>query len=84
MIRVELETGGYELIADKGKELIICDESGIEVARTKSVQIPAVGTLNNWVEVDEVVKIEPKTEVSVAERIAELERELAVLKGELT
>jgi hypothetical protein len=77
---MELEKGSYQLTADEGKELIVLDDTGVEIARTKSVIIPVEGTLNNWVEVPEMPKPEPEVKDQVADRIAELERELAILK----
>lgn len=81
MQRKELEKG-YELIADVGRELVVIDEEGNELARAKSVTIPAEGTLNNWIEVVESIKEQPKEEDLKAAKIAELERQLAELKAQ--
>lgn len=74
---------GYTLIAEEGKELIVLID-GEETARTKSVLIPPEGTLNEWIEVDEKIPEpmpEPTEEELKAQKIAELEAELARLRG---
>ena len=78
MTRTNLENGGYTLTASDGFDLIALDADGIEVARTKNVTIPLAGTALLWVEVSEVLW--PVVDEKV-KRIAELEAELAVLRG---
>ena len=82
MIRTDDPDGGYTLTADLGRDLVVKDENGEVVARTKEVIIPAAGTLNTWVEDLEVIPPEPVDEAAEkAAKIAALEAEIAVLKA---
>lgn len=84
MKRTDNEDGSYVLTADAGRDLVVKDENGEVVARTKEVTIPATGTLNTWVEDLEVLPPDPidTVEAEKAEKIAALEAELAKLKVE--
>ena len=82
MKKTDNPEGGYTLIADVGRDLIVKDENGDVIARTKEVQIPAAGTLNKWIEVVEELPVIIDEDAEKAEKIAALEAELAKLKGE--
>ena len=60
MKRINNEDGSYILTADVGRDLIVRDIDGVETTRTKEVSISAMGTLNTWYEVAEIV---PEVEV---------------------
>lgn len=77
------EDGSYILTADAGRDLVVKDENGEVIARTKEVAIPATGTLNTWIEDLEIISPDPvdTAETDKAAKIAELEAELAKLKG---
>lgn len=84
MQKTEFEDGGYALIAETGHDLALLDKSGKVIERTKEVLIPAAGTLNTWVEVDE---LPPEPEIVVdpkQQEIVNLEARLAQLKAEVT
>lgn len=85
MKRTDKPDGGYILTADAGKDLVVMDGDGNVIARTKEVAIPAAGTLNTWVETAEELPVAPEVSSEDADkaiRIAELEAELARLKGD--
>ena len=81
MKKIEFEDGGYALIAETGHDLALLDEKGKVIERTKEVLIPAAGTLNTWVEVDEELPVVVNEDAEKAAKIAVLEAELAKLKG---
>lgn len=80
MLKTDFEYGGYSLAADVGHDLVVLDEKGEVIARTKEVQIPAVGTLNTWVEVLEEIPIPVVVDADREAWIAELKAELARLE----
>ena len=83
MTRTDSFDGSYILTADAGRDLVVKDENGEVVARTKEVLIPSAGTLNTWVEDVEVIPPEPADdEAEKAAKIASLEAELAALKSQ--
>lgn len=53
--KIEIVDGGYILEAIEGKDIVVFDSDGVELARTKRVTIPPEGTLNKWVEMDELI-----------------------------
>lgn len=81
MRRIEAEGGGYKLVADEGKRLVIVDEEGNK-SYTDEVLIPTGVTLNKWDEAVPEIEPEPTEEEFKQQRIAELEAELSKLKGE--
>ncbi len=82
MIRKNIDGGGYVLTADAGRDLVVLGEDGAELARCKEVSIPAAGTALNWSEAPEQIVSEPAAQENAkAVRIAELEAELAALRG---
>ncbi len=81
MKRTDNEDGSYILTAEAGRDLVVKDNSGNIVERTKEVIIPAAGTLNTWVEVVEELPEIVVEEAEKAEKIAALEAELAALKA---
>ena len=72
MKRADKHDGGYVLTADVGKDLIVMDGETV-AARAKEVIIPPAGTLNTWIEADELPP-EPEKQDDNAAKIAELER----------
>ena len=52
MKRIDLEDGGYKLVAGEGKQLIIVDDEGNEIRmdNLQEVSIPSGETLHNWKE----------------------------------
>ena len=64
--------GTYTLTAGEGYNLAVIVD-GVEQARTKVVEIPAAGTLNDWVEVPEPEPAEETTEQRIARLRAEIE-----------
>lgn len=80
MKRTNDEGGSYILTADAGRDLALKDENSNIVARTKEMQIPAVGTLNTWVEVVEEPPVVVDEDKIKETRIAELKAELARLE----
>lgn len=81
MTRKNIDSGGYALIADAGRDLVVLGEDGAELARCKAVSIPATGTALTWTEAPEQIAPEPAAEEDAkAARIAALEAELAALK----
>lgn len=72
-----------QIVAFRGLNLTENHADGEIVSRTKEVIIPAAGTLNTWVEVDELpVETASDEDTAKAEKISELEAEIANLKGE--
>ena len=80
MQKTEFEDGGYSLIAETGNDLALLDKKGRVIERTKEVLIPAIGTLNTWVEVVEEPPVVVDEDKIKETRIAELKAELARLE----
>lgn len=80
MQKTEFEDGGYALIAETGHDLALVDKKGKVIERTKEVLIPALGTLNTWVEVVEEPPVVVDEDKIKETRIAELKAELARLE----
>ena len=78
MIKTDKLDGGYVLTADAGKDLVVMDGETV-AARTKEVIIPPAGTLNTWIEADDLPP-EPEKQDDTAAKIAELERQIEELK----
>ena len=66
------------LTADADKDLVVMDGETVTV-RTKEVIIPPAGTLNTWIEADDLPP-EPEKQDDNAAKIAELERQIEELK----
>lgn len=81
MTKTDNPEGGYILTADAGRDLVVKDEAGNIITRTKEVLIPPAGTLNTWVEVVEELPVVVDEDAEKAAKIAALEAELAALKG---
>ena len=81
MTKTDNPDGGYILTADIGRDLVVKDENGEVIARTKEVLIPEAGTLNTWIEVVEMLPEPVDAEAVKAAKIAELEAELSALKA---
>ena len=78
MKRTDKPDGGYVLTADVGKDLVVMDGETV-TARAKEVFVPPAGTLNTWIEADELPP-EPEKQDDNSAKIAELERQIEELK----
>lgn len=74
------EDGSYTLTASEGYDLVVV-VGGEEQARAKTVEIPAVGTLNEWVEAPEKPKEPEPAEETKEARIARLRAEIETLES---
>lgn len=75
------EDGSSTLTAGDGYDLVVI-VGGEEQARAKVIEIPAAGTLNEWVEVPEKLPEAEPVEESKEQRIERLKAELAELESE--
>jgi hypothetical protein len=83
MKKVKLENGAYKLVADDNKILKCVAEDGTAIY-ADSVTIPTGQTALTWQEVDAAEKPKPAETIEEENlsKIAELEKQLAELKGE--
>ena len=79
MKTVTLENGGYKLVADEGKQLVIEDAEGNK-SYTSEVLVPSGLTLNEWGECALIPQVTPSEDELKQQKIANLEAELANLR----
>lgn len=79
MKKVWLDSGGYKLVADEGKRLVIEDTEGNK-SYTSEVLIPSGSTRNEWGECHLEPVTAPTEEEIKQQRIVALKAELAKLE----
>lgn len=81
MTKTVNQDGSYMLAAAPGYDLAVVIDSTVQ-DRAKAVEIPAAGTLNDWVEVPEKPPDPVPVEETTEERIARLRAEIEALEAQ--